>query len=42
MSYEDAMEFVDFNITGAYVGKGTPAILYPNTLEEIEEEIDEA
>ena len=40
MSYEEAMEFVDFNIVSAYVGEFTPAIMYPNTLEEIEEELD--
>ena len=27
MSREEAMEFVDFNVTDAYVGPGTPAFL---------------
>lgn len=27
MSYEEAVEFVDFNVTDAYVGPGTPAFL---------------
>ena len=40
MSYEEAMEYVDFNIAGAWMGEGTPAIMYPQTLEEIEENID--
>ena len=24
MSYEEAVEFFDFNVEGAYMGKGTP------------------
>lgn len=27
MSYEDAVEFMDFNVTGAYVGEHTPVFL---------------
>jgi hypothetical protein len=27
MSYEDAREFYDFNIVGAYVGEGTPVFV---------------
>jgi hypothetical protein len=27
MNYEDAMEFFDFNVAGAYVGKYTPLFL---------------
>lgn len=27
MSYEDAVEFFDFNVAGAYVGEHTPAFL---------------
>lgn len=28
MSYEDAVEFFDFNIAGAYVGEYTPIFMY--------------
>jgi len=27
MTYEEAREFIDFNITGAYVGENTPIFL---------------
>ena len=27
MTYEDAVEFFDFNIAGAYLGKGTPVFI---------------
>jgi hypothetical protein len=29
MEWDDAMDFVDFNIEGAYTGKDTPLILWP-------------
>jgi hypothetical protein len=29
MSYDDAMEFADFNIRGAWVGERTPIIVMP-------------
>ena len=29
MTHEEAMEFVDFNIEGAYTGKDTPLLLWP-------------
>ena len=29
MSYEEAVEFFEFNVTGAYVGEHTPAFLTP-------------
>lgn len=29
MTQEDAMEWIDFNIVGAYVGQKTPITLYP-------------
>ena len=32
MTYEDAVEFYDFNIGGAYLGKGTPVFI--NTLQD--------
>ena len=27
MTYEDAVEFMDFNVTGAWVGKSTPVFV---------------
>ena len=30
MDYDDAVEYVDYNVIGAYCGPGTPAILYVN------------
>ena len=29
MSQEEAVEYLDFNVLGAYVGEHTPAFLYP-------------
>lgn len=34
MDWDDAMDFVDFNIEGAYTGKDTPLILWPIIDEE--------
>ena len=34
MEWDDAMDFVDFNIEGAYTGKDTPLILWPIIDEE--------
>ncbi len=31
MTEEEAYEFVDFNIAGAYVGEETPVIVWPYT-----------
>jgi hypothetical protein len=28
MSYEEAVEFFEFNVVGAWVGEGTPAFMY--------------
>lgn len=41
MDREDAMEFIDFNIEGAYVGEGTPVIVWEATPEMIEEMYEE-
>lgn len=30
MDQEEAIEWVDYNIVGAWVGEGTPIILYPH------------
>lgn len=29
MTYEDAREYIEFNIEGAYVGDGTPVLVWP-------------
>lgn len=34
MSLEDAYEFLDFNIVGAYVGPNTPIIMWPAHIHE--------
>lgn len=37
MDREEAWEYFEFNILGAYVGESTPMYLLPLTLEQIEE-----
>ena len=40
MSFEDAVEYLEYNVWGGYVGKGTPIYsddLNGNTREEVEE-----
>jgi hypothetical protein len=37
MERGDAIEFMEFNVVGAWVGQGTPAFLNKCTLEEAEE-----
>ena len=34
MGRDDAMDFIDFNIEGAYIGKDTPLLVWPVTDEE--------
>jgi hypothetical protein len=34
MSYEEALEYYHFNVTGAYVGENTPAFLKPIYFDE--------
>ena len=29
MDFEDAREYIEFNIEGAYVGEGTPVLVWP-------------
>jgi hypothetical protein len=29
MSFDDAREYIEFNIEGAYVGEGTPVLVWP-------------
>lgn len=36
MSHEEAEEYMEFNVTGAWVGAGTPGFLRRCTLEEAE------
>jgi len=37
MSEEDAQEYIDFNIVGAYVGDSTPIVMWLATMEELDE-----
>jgi hypothetical protein len=37
MDIHEALEYIEFNIEGAYVGPHTPIILWQCTLEDIEE-----
>jgi hypothetical protein len=32
MSAEDAREFIEFNIEGAYIGEDTPVLVWPNDI----------
>lgn len=36
MSFEDAREYIEFNIEGAYVGEHTPVLVWPNDLWDTE------
>jgi len=38
MSYEEAEEYIEFNIIGAWIGDTTPIIVRNKSIEEIEEE----
>jgi hypothetical protein len=35
MDREEAMDFFSFNVSGAYVGKGTPIFMWKMSLEEM-------
>ena len=37
MTHEEAVEYFEFNIDGAYVGKSTPIFMFQTDLESIEE-----
>lgn len=37
MSYEDAVDFMDYNVLGAYVGEATPIFMFGPTLDEEDE-----
>jgi hypothetical protein len=32
MTFEDAREFIEFNIEGAYIGVDTPILVWPNDM----------
>ena len=34
MEWDDAMDYIDFNLDNAYIGKDTPLIVWPVTDEE--------
>lgn len=40
MSYEDAREFFDYNVVGAYVGDKTPLFVEPMDIEGVHEFAD--
>ena len=40
MSYEDAVEFMSFNVTNAWVGEGTPVFVHLGPIENIEDTED--
>ena len=35
MSYDEAIEYISFNIEGAYVGETTPIIVWPCSMDEV-------
>jgi hypothetical protein len=37
MTEEEAVEYLEFNTVGAWVGNKTPMFVYPMTMEEIDE-----
>ena len=41
MSYDDAEEYISFNVTGAWVGPKTPIFLRRAPLEEVLQEIED-
>lgn len=41
LSYEEAIEYISFNIEDAYVGKSTPVIVWACTMEYIDEVANE-
>jgi hypothetical protein len=38
MSTEEAIEYMDFNVVGSYVGAGTPCFIHPGEMEEFDDE----
>lgn len=37
MTFEEAVEWIDYNIIGAWVGEGTPGVLVRATREDLDE-----
>ena len=37
MPFEDAREFIEFNLEGAYLGPGTPVVVWPQDMWEADE-----
>ena len=37
MDEEEAQDYLDFNIIGAYMGEATPIVMWPTTAEELNE-----
>lgn len=37
MTFEEAVEWIDYNVIGAWVGEGTPAVLVRATREDLDE-----
>ena len=42
MSHEEALEYISFNIEGAYVGTATPIIVWPCDMDRVNEIAEEA
>jgi hypothetical protein len=36
MDKDDALEYIDFNVTGAYVGPATPVVFWPCRVSEVQ------
>lgn len=41
LSYDEALEYISFNIEGAYVGKDTPIIVWACDMEHVNEIADQ-
>ena len=41
MTYDEALEFIDFNIAGAFIGEDTPILVDRMTRAEIKNYIEE-
>jgi hypothetical protein len=37
MSFDEALEYISFNIEDAYVGNNTPIIVWPCSMEQVDE-----
>lgn len=37
MSREGAIEYMEFNVVGAYMGEGTPCFVHPGFMEELDD-----